>query len=173
MEDARHVTRLLHSINNFERIGDHALNLHESAQELHDKELSFSEAAQGELAVLIQALEDILDRTFRSFRENNVNAALRVEPLEETMDRLTEEIRLRHIERLQRGGCTIQLGFVLNDLLANIERVSDHCSNIALCVLESENGAFDAHSYLEEIKTNQDFIRDLQADLALYRLPQA
>ena len=172
MEDARHVTRLLHSISNFERIGDHALNLHESAQELHDKELSFSVAAQGEIAVAIKALEDILERTFRSFRERNVGTAQRVEPLEETIDRLTEEIRLRHIDRLQKGACTIQLGFVLNDLLTNIERVSDHCSNLALCVLESEKGFFDAHTYLDEIKTNPDFLRALEADLALYRLPQ-
>jgi len=172
MEDARHVTRLLHSISNFERIGDHALNLHESAQELHDKELSFSVAAQGEIAVAIEALEDILDRTFHSFRERSVDTAQRVEPLEETIDRLTEEIRLRHIDRLQKGSCTIQLGFVLNDLLTNIERVSDHCSNIALCVLESEKGFFDAHTYLEKIKTNPDFIRALESDLTRYSLPQ-
>ena len=171
MEDARHVTRLLHSISNFERIGDHALNLHESAQELHDKELSFSEAAQGEIAVAISALEDILDRTFRSFLDRSGEAATRVEPLEETIDRLTEEIRLRHIDRLQRGQCTIQLGFVLNDLLTNIERVSDHCSNIALCVLESETGLHDSHTYLEDLKLNPDFLRDLQTDLNAYQLP--
>ena len=173
MEDARHVTRLLHSINNFERIGDHALNLHESAQELHDKELAFSDIATGEIAVAINALEDILGRTFRSFLDRDGIAATRVEPLEETIDRLTEEIRLRHIERLQKGECTIQLGFVLNDLLTNIERVSDHCSNIALCVLESEAGVRDVHAYLEDLKTNSDFIRELQSDLALYHLPHA
>ena len=171
MEDARHVTRLLHSISNFERIGDHALNLHESAQELHDKELAFSDAAHGEIAVAMNALEDILDRTFRSFLNRDAAAAARVEPLEETIDRLTEEIRLRHIERLQKGECTIQLGFVLNDLLTNIERVSDHCSNLALCVLESETGVYDSHTYLEDLKLNPVFLEDLQADLALYRLP--
>ena len=171
MEDARHVTRLLHSISNFERIGDHALNLHESAQELHEKELSFSAAAQGEIAVTINALEDILDRTFRSFLNLDANTATQVEPLEETIDRLTEEIRLRHIERLQRGECTIQLGFVLNDLLTNVERVSDHCSNIALCVLESELGITDVHTYLTKIQSDPIFVRALQADLAQYRLP--
>ncbi len=171
LEDARHVTRLLHSISNFERIGDHALNLHESAQELHDKELTFSPAAQAEIAVAIGALEDILERTFRSFLDRSGDAATRVEPLEETIDRLTEEIRLRHIERLQRGDCTIQLGFVLNDLLTNIERVSDHCSNIALCVLESETGVRDSHAYLEDLKLNPDFLRELQADLNTYQLP--
>ena len=173
MEDARHVTRLLHSINNFERIGDHALNLHESAQELHDKELAFSDVATGEVAVAISALEDILERTFRSFLDRDSIAATRIEPLEETIDRLTEEIRLRHIERLQKGECTIQLGFVLNDLLTNIERVSDHCSNIALCVLESEEGVRDVHAYLEDLKSNSDFLQELQTDLALYHLPQA
>ena len=171
MEDARHVTRLLHSISNFERIGDHALNLHESAQELHDKELNFSQAAQEELSVAISALEDILTRAFTSFHDRDSAAATRVEPLEETIDRLTEEIRLRHIQRLQDGACTIQLGFVLNDLLNNLERISDHCSNIALCVLESETGISDAHAYLDTLKNDPVFLQDVQEDQKLYRLP--
>ena len=171
MEDARHVTRLLHSISNFERIGDHALNLHESAQELHDKGITFSAVAQQEVAVAIDAVEDILDRTFRSFAQQDATLAMMVEPLEETIDHLTEEIRTRHIERLQQGTCTIQLGFVLNDLLTNLERVSDHCSNIAVCVLESERGAIDSHTYLQEIKASPKFLRDLEDDLKRYTLP--
>ncbi len=171
-EDSQDVSRLLHSINDFERIGDHALNLQESARELKEKELHFSDAASGELHVLDQAVRDILSQTFDSFIQNDVSSASRIEPLEETIDQLIEEIRLRHIERLQSGKCTIQLGFVLNDLLTNIERVSDHCSNIAICVIESETPGLNAHSYLQEVKAGNSFARDLKADLNRYQLPR-
>ena len=113
---------MLHAIGDFERIGDHAVNIQESAQELHDKELRFSDSAREELQVLLSALDDILDLTIRSFQAADMETARRVEPLEETIDQLIEEIRSRHIQRLQAGQCTIQLGFVLSDLLTNIER---------------------------------------------------
>lgn len=172
-EDSREVSRLLHCIGDFERIGDHALNLQESARELHDKELHFSEAAKGELKVLIEALTDIQALTFDSFQKNDPDTAAHVEPLEETIDQLIEEIRLRHIDRLQSGACTIQLGFVLNDLLTNFERVSDHCSNIAIAVIETKDSAINPHAYLEEIKTGGDFTSDFRSDLKKYTLPQA
>ena len=171
--DSREAARLLHSINDFERIGDHALNIQQSAQELHDKELSFSDTAREELKVLIDALTDILGQAFSCFSGNDAQAAAHVEPMEETIDRLIEEIRLRHIERLQNGKCTIQLGFILNDLLTNFERVSDHCSNIAVCVIESGNSAIDPHAYLHEIRhSGGGFVEDLHTDLQRYRLPQ-
>lgn len=171
-EDGREVSRLLHCISDFERIGDHAVNLQESAQELHDKELHFSDAAKGELKVLTEALADIQTLTFGSFQRNDPEAADHVEPLEQTIDQLIEEIRLRHIERLQTGKCTIQLGFVLNDLLTNFERVSDHCSNIAVAVIESQNASIDPHAYLEEIKTGGSFTQDFRINLKKYTLPQ-
>ncbi len=172
-KDSRDVARLLHAINDFERIGDHALNLQVSAQELHDKKLSFSDEAKTELAVLTKALTDILASTFDCFVKNDAGAAEHIEPLEETIDRLIEEIRLRHIERLQTGRCTIQLGFVLNDLLTNFERVSDHCSNIAVCVIESREGVMDSHAYLHEVKAGSPtFNSDLRADLKQYTLPR-
>jgi len=170
--DSRTVSRLLHAIGDFERIGDHALNLQESAQELHDKELHFSDAAKAELAVLLSALEDIMEDAFSCFAADDPVAAQNIEPLEETIDRLIEEIRLRHIERLQTGRCTIQLGFVLNDLLTNFERVSDHCSNIAMCVLEEKYKELDRHAYINEVKTHGAFNENLRRDLRKYQLPQ-
>ena len=151
MQDMRTVSRLLHAIGDFERIGDHAVNIQESAQELHDKELRFSDSAREELQVLLSALDDILDLTIRSFQAADMETARRVEPLEETIDQLIEEIRSRHIQRLQAGQCTIQLGFVLNDLLTNYERVSDHCSNIAVAMIELESDSFDTHEYINSV----------------------
>ncbi|WP_352415106.1 Na/Pi cotransporter family protein [Oscillibacter ruminantium] len=170
-DNSRQVSRMLHCIGDFERIGDHALNIQESAQELHDKQLMFSDSAKQELEVLMQALSGILDRAFDAFAANDPEAAARVEPLEETIDRLIEEIRLRHIERLQSGVCTIQLGFILNDLLTNFERASDHCSNIAVCVIETNRRDIDAHVYLHNIKQDSNFVQDLQVDMNRYTLP--
>lgn len=173
MSDIQTVSRLLHAIGDFERIGDHALNLQESAQELHEKELQFSDSAKEELHVLLEALRDIMDDAFHCFVEDDVQAALVVEPLEETIDQIIEEIRMRHIRRLQTGECTIQLGFILNDLLTNIERVSDHCSNIAVSIVEEKDGSLERHSYLHDVKEGGSFSADVKRDLKKYRLPQA
>ena len=148
MDDIRTVSRLLHAISDFERIGDHALNLQDSARELHERGLTFSGPAEAELQVLISALEDILEASLNCFTAADAGAAQAIEPLEETIDQLVEEIRRRHIARLQTGSCTIQLGFILNDLLGNFERVSDHCSNIAVSVIEEMNGGVSRHAYL-------------------------
>ena len=172
MDDIRTVSRLLHAIGDFERIGDHALNLQESAQELHEKDLHFSESARGELRVLLAALEDIMDRTFSCFDTASAEKAREVEPLEETIDRLIEEIRMRHIRRLQSGDCTMQLGFVLNDLLTNFERVSDHCSNIALSVIEEKDSSVDRHAYLNVLKDEGSFTSSLNRAIQTYQLPQ-
>ena len=172
MEDIHTVSRMLHVIGDFERIGDHALNIQESARELHEKGLSFSGAAEAELRVLERALEDILTVSVDCFRSDDPAAAKKVEPLEETIDRLTDEIRDRHIRRLQSGECTLQLGFILNDLLTNLERVSDHCSNIAVCVIEErEDHAEQRHAYLHDFKAAGEFTADLDKDLERYKLP--
>ena len=173
MSDIRTVSRLLHAIGDFERIGDHALNLQESARELHEKDLHFSDAAKEELEVLLAALNDIMALAFDSFAANDPVAAREVEPLEETIDQLIEEIRMRHIHRLQTGECTIQLGFVLSDLLTNFERVSDHCSNIAVSVIESQADDLDPHAYISGLKMDQSFAAGLDRDMAKYRLPPA
>ena len=171
MDDIHTVSRLLHAIADFERVGDHALNLQESSQELHEKELRFSDDAKAELDVLISALEEIMDEAFGSFASGDLARARSVEPLEETIDQLIEEIRMRHIHRLQTGDCTIQLGFILSDLLTNLERVSDHCSNIAISVIEESDSDMDPHAYLQDLKTGGAFTEDLREDLRKYRLP--
>ena len=171
MDDIHTVSRLLHAIGDFERVGDHALNLQESSQELHEKELRFSDDAKAELDVLISALEEIMDEAFGSFASGDLARARSVEPLEETIDQLIEEIRMRHIHRLQTGDCTIQLGFILSDLLTNLERVSDHCSNIAISVIEESDSDMDPHAYLQDLKTGGAFTEDLREDLRKYRLP--
>ena len=170
MDDIHTVSRLLHAIGDFERIGDHALNIQESARELKEKGLSFSGPAGAELRVLQSALEDILAVSVGCFREDDPVAARKVEPLEETIDRLTDEIRDRHIRRLQNGECTVQLGFILSDLLTNLERVSDHCSNIAVCVIEERENA-QRHAYLHDFKTEGEFAERLDKDLEKYKLP--
>ena len=167
----RTVSRLLHAIGDFERIGDHALNLQESAKELHEKQLTFSTIAREEVDVLTALLEDLLNSALRSFQSDDPQMARQVEPLEETMDLLTEEIRSRHIRRLQSGQCTIQLGFILNDLLNNAERVGDHCSNIAVSVIEEQEKQTASHAYLHSLKKNDEFSFQLQQNLSRYVLP--
>ena len=171
MDDIHVVSRLLHAIGDFERIGDHALNIQESARELHEKGLSFSGSAEAELQVLQAALTEALATAVDCFRKDDPVAARAVEPLEETIDQLTDEIRARHIHRLQNGECTIQLGFILGDLLTNLERVSDHCSNIAVCVIEEREDRSDRHAYLHDIKAAGAFTESLDRDLEKYKLP--
>ncbi len=159
--DSRKISKMLHTIGDFERLGDHAVNLLKVAQEIHDKSITFSAEATHELAVLTQAVRDILDMTMLSFRTNDVALASRVEPLEQVIDRLIAQIKDNHIKRLTTGNCTIETGFVLSDYLTNFERISDHCSNIAVAVIELEqHSTFDTHNYLNNIKYNdEDFSR--------------
>lgn len=157
-DDSRRTGRMLHSIGNFERLGDHALNLLETAKEIKEKSIVFSEAAYKELTVLTDALIEIITITVDAYSANDVAVAARVEPLEQVIDRLTEKVRKRHIDRLKAGECTIELGFILSDILNNIERISDHCSNIAVAVIEAEKDEFEAHNYLNTVKSgNEDF----------------
>ncbi|MCI8400453.1 MAG: Na/Pi cotransporter family protein [Oscillibacter sp.] len=171
MDDIHTVSRLLHAIGDFERIGDHALNIQESARELQEKGLQFSDAARKELEVLIAALRDTLSVTISSFKADDPVLAQAVEPLEETIDQLSTEIRARHIRRLQNGECTIQLGFVLSDLLTNLERVSDHCSNIAVSVIEERSQGAERHAYLHDMKAANAFAADFERELKKYKLP--
>lgn len=154
--DARTVSKMLHNIGDFERLGDHALNLQKVAEEIHDKKVQFSENARKEITLLLQAIAEITILTTRVYEKNDAQLAARVEPLEQVIDRVTAEIKAHHINRLQSGDCTIELGFVLSDLLTNCERISDHCSNIAVAVIEAEMDSFDTHSYLRDIKHNNE-----------------
>lgn len=158
-KDSRQITKLLHIISDYERISDHSVNIVESAEELRDKKVSFSAEAKKELAILQSAITDILTKTKDACVNNSIPHANQVEPLEEAIDDLIDRIKLNHVMRLQQGDCTIELGFVLNDLLNSFERVSDHCSNIAGCIIEiSEYGALDMHKYLSGVKhDNENF----------------
>ena len=157
-EDAAEITKLLHIIGDLERISDHSVNIVESAEEMKDKKISFSNQANGELAVIRSALCEILGITLNSFLNNNVKLATEVEPIEEVVDQLRDTIKLNHIIRLQKNECTIEHGFVLSDILNNIERVSDHCSNIAGCVIEiSQAGVPEMHKYTTEISDSIEF----------------
>ena len=146
------VSKFLHTLSDFERISDHALNIAEGAKELHEKNLSFSDAAAPELEVVEAALTEILSTAIRSFVNNDLQLAARVEPLEELIDNLCDELKLHHVDRLQKGLCTLGQGFVFNDLLTNYERVADHCSNIAVAMIELESDSFDTHEYLNSVK---------------------
>ena len=146
------VSLFLHTLSDFERISDHALNVAESAKEIKDKKLTFSEGAREEMTVIRDAVLEIVDLAVGAFLDGDVESAKKVEPLEELIDELCDKSKLRHIERLQTGECTIVPGFVLNDLLTDFERVSDHCSNIAAAMIELEADEFDTHRYLGAVK---------------------
>ena len=146
------VAKFLHTISDFERISDHASNIAEVCREIHEKELVFSDAAAHELAVMEAAVTEIVNIAFSSFIDNDVQAATRVEPLEEIIDGICDEMKSHHVERLQQGVCTLLQGFVFNDLLTNYERVADHCSNIAVAIIEVESESFDTHEYLSSVK---------------------
>ena len=155
-EDSRNISKQLHTIGDFERIGDHAVNLLKTAQEIHEKDIRFSGQALEELKILLSALRDILRVTTKAFAEEDLPLAARVEPLEQVIDGLIADIKSNHIVRLQKGHCTIEMGFVLSDLLTNCERVSDHCSNIAVAQIETAQSLYQAHEYLNTLKSAGD-----------------
>lgn len=154
--DSRDVSKLLRIIGDLERISDHAVNILESANEIQSKNLSFSESAKKELSVMMNAVSDILDITLNAFRNDDLKKAYDVEPLEQVVDNLQNLLKKRHVSRLRKKECTIEMGFVLSDVLTNLERVSDHCSNIAICMIEIAHESFDTHGYIQELKLNHD-----------------
>ena len=155
-DDNRTVNTLLNTIGDFERVSDHAVNLIKAAKEIRDKSIQFSEEALNDLSVLEAAVQDIVNRTVDAFQKNDVYAAKKIEPLEEVVDGLVREVKSRHIMRLQAGACSIEYGFVLDDLLTNYERIADHCSNIAVAMIEVSLDRFDTHEYLNAVKHGDD-----------------
>ena len=151
-EDNTVLSMILHNVGDLERISDHAKNISESALELNRKSIRFSPDAEREVGIYMDAVREIVDMAVDSFIERDVEKAASVEPLEEVIDEIHAEVKNRHIERLRKGICTIELGFVLSDLGTNLERVADHCSNLAICTIEAAEGAFDMHRYTSRIK---------------------
>ncbi|MGN0292095.1 MAG: Na/Pi cotransporter family protein [Lachnospiraceae bacterium] len=158
-EDNHTVSNLFHCMSDFERISDHALNLAETAMEMQAKEQEFSPKAKQELIIYGEAVKEIMDISVKSYEQNNVELAGQVEPLEEVIDDLNVKVRKQHVKRLRKGKCTIELGLSLSDILTTYERVADHCSNIAVCLIQVEEDGFETHEYLNEIKNkdNKEF----------------
>ncbi len=163
-DDSHSVSRMLHSLNDLERMGDHALNICSTALEIKDKQIIFSNEAKAEMGVMVSALTEIINITVDSFINDDFDMAALVEPLEQVIDKLKSQLKSRHIDRLQKGECTVQLGFVYSDLLTNIERVSDHCSNIAVYTLQQNSPKLDTHKYLRKVKTSAvgNFIEEFE-----------
>lgn len=153
--DNAEANKLLHVIGDFERISDHSVNFVNSFEEMNDKKLDFSVQAKSELTVIIDAVNEITDLALKAFRDNDLDSAVMVEPLEQVIDLLRDRLKRRHIKRLQNKECTTEMGFILMDLLTNLERVSDHCSNIAACVIELSHDDLDIHQYLRSVKTSE------------------
>ncbi|MCH5204735.1 MAG: Na/Pi cotransporter family protein [Oscillospiraceae bacterium] len=173
VSDSQAVSSLLHTIGDLERISDHAVNITEAAEEMHDKKIKFSPAAEKEMAVMTAALREILDMSLRAFLNNDVALAKEVEPLEDVIDGIRTELKNRHVERLRNGICTIELGFILQDLLTNYERVSDHCSNIAVCLIQIKENSLDTHEYINELKKleKSEFMDEFNDYRSKYLLP--
>lgn len=170
-KDSTDLSVILHCIGDFERISDHAVNLMESAREMQEKQMHFSPKAEEELRVISRAVTDIVDLSYRVFSEENRELARRVEPLEQVIDDLNQELKTRHVRRLREGKCTIEQGFVLTDITTNLERIADHCSNIALCIQQAAKDSYETHSYLQKVEDSGEFERMLEETRKQYLLP--
>lgn len=171
-KDSQTISILLHCIGDFERISDHAVNIAKVAKERYDKRIDFSEKAQKELTVVLAAVTEVLNITIEAFKNDDTAMARTVEPLEEVIDQLRTRLKNRHIKRLQEGKCTIELGFVFTDLLTNLERVSDHCSNIAVSIIQMHDSNFETHEYIHELKLSDNNFEEMLSEYQeKYALP--
>ena len=173
-KDSKTIQLILHTIGDFERISDHAINIVEVAKEIEDKKVHFSTEAIAGIEVMVDAVKEIINNATLAFINNDVQLATKVEPLEHVIDRLRDKLKEAHIRRLTNGECTIELGFIFSDLITNIERVSDHCSNIAIGVIEINNDGYEAHEYLHELKNSDDvqYNADFKEYKKKYALPE-
>lgn len=171
-KDSNTLSLLLHEIGDFERMSDHAVNIVQAAREMNSKKLEFSKKATKELAVFSRAVKDIVDLSVNVFKTRDENMALSVEPLEEVIDYLNKEVKARHIKRLSKGKCTIDMGFILSDIITNYERIADHCSNIAVGLIEINHDGYDVHEYLNTLKAdgNDEFREKYLACKEKYKL---
>ncbi len=170
--DSKYISEYLHIIGDFERIADHATNVMETSKEMYEKNIKFSKTACKELNILYSAINEILSLSLDALQSNDTVKASNVEPLEEAIDRIILELKNRHIERLKQDACTIENGFIFCDILTNLERVSDHCSNIAVCIIQINNGDFETHRYINDIKNSgEEFEVKCKTYLDKYALP--
>ena len=174
VSDSQVISNLLHTIGDLERISDHAVNIVEAAEEMYQKKISFSKQALEEIPIIKNAVAEILNMSIECFIKSNVTLAKEVEPLEDVIDQLRTDLKARHIERLRKGICTIELGFILQDLLTNFERVSDHCSNIAVCLIRIKENSLDTHEYMNELKRldKSEFMDEFNVYKDKYALPK-
>ncbi len=172
--DSKKSSKLLHTLGDFERLSDHAVNIVDVSEELKNKNIVFSDEAKEEIAIITDAIKEILVITTDAFTKDDIGIAKRVEPLEQVIDKLIATTKANHIARLQKGACTIELGFVLSDLLNNYERISDHCSNIAVAIIETSHNSFGTHEYLNAIKNENDelFEKEYKAFASKYLFSQ-
>ena len=172
-QDSRKLTMLLHSVGDLERIADHAMNLTDCAKEMHKKEQCFSQKAAEELKIFSQAVEEIVDASVNVFIMGDMEAAKRIEPFEEAIDILQKEMKKRHMKRLKKGKCTADLGFILSDITNNYERIADHCSNLAINIMQMYESDTYAHEYIDSLEKNKgsEFERTVQEHLRRYELP--
>ena len=172
IKDSKELTKILHIIGDFERLGDHALNISKLSKEKFEKGVEFSTQANEEIKVLKDAVLEIISITMEAFVNENSNAAMRVEPLEKVVDELAREIKNLHIERLKNNNCTIEMGFVLSDLLNNCKRIADHCSNIAIAIIEAEGDSFAPHGYVKNLKkdSSENYYSMLDKMRAQYKI---
>ena len=171
--DSKRIQLMLHTVGDFERISDHAVNILEVAKEIKEKRIIFSKEAQAGIDVMESALKEILNNTTLAFINNDVELAMKIEPLEQVIDKIRDKLKEAHVRRLTNGECTIELGFVFSDLITNFERISDHCSNIAIGIIEINKNTYGVHEYLHELKNSDDiqFNEDYQAYKKKYALP--
>lgn len=173
MKDSRMLSELLHCIGDFERISDHAVNIVQAAKEMKEKKLSFSEEASKEFSIFANAVNEILEKSVNVFVNNDREEAKSVEPLEDVIDKMNKEVKKRHVARLRSGKCTIETGFILSDLSTNFERVADHCSNIAVCIIQIQENHFETHEYIETLDKgeNTEFRKLYRQYKEIYKLP--
>ena len=171
VDETRAATRILHGIGDLERISDHSVNLLEAAQEMHEKRIKFTDDAQAELNVLTRAIREIVATATSAYIDENAAKAKLVEPLEAVVDDMIRELKLRHVERLRSGRCSVEHGFVFSDILTNLERIADHCSNLAICIIELKQDEYNAHEYLRRATGMSEFTEMYRAAGDRFRLP--
>lgn len=166
------LSKLSHAIGNFERIGDYGVNILKTKRKMHNEKIHFSEEANRELDVMARAVKEIIENSTTAFINDDVDLARTIEPLEQVIDNLKAELRAKHAKRMQNGECSVENGILFFDVINSFERIADHCSNLAVCIIELSQGSFQTHSYLKGVKKsdNKNFMESFENYLAKYTI---